>query len=242
MAAKDKLATEIRTVDPKTLKPRETNARYMTADQLDRLTANVKADGKLTSLPLVHTLADGTLELVSGHHRTLAAIGAGFAEIEVIVVKGELDEQRITALQLSHNAISGQDDKSVLAGLYETLDLDFRKYSGLNDDVLGEIGKVDVSGLSLGLIAYQQLQIDFLPDDADAFQAALKKIGKVAASKVHMAARYADFDAVFDALIKVKSATNTFNAGMALRLMADLAMERIEQLDDEEAGDADAET
>ena len=121
------IATEIRKVDPKTLKPREKNARYMTNEQLERLTENVKRDGRLTSLPLVHTLADGRLELISGHHRTLASIGAGFDQIEVIVITTELDDSRITALQLSHNAISGQDDKSILAGLYEALDLPERK-------------------------------------------------------------------------------------------------------------------
>ena len=229
------IATEIRKVDPKTLKPREKNARYMTNEQLERLTENVKRDGRLTSLPLVHTLADGRLELISGHHRTLASIGAGFDQIEVIVITAELDDSRITAIQLSHNAISGQDDKSILAGLYEALDLPERKYTGLTDSVLGDLGKVDVSAISLGVIEYQQLRVDFLPDDAQAFEAGLKRLGKVSEKMVHMVASYADFDAVFDTLIRVKEKTNTFNAGMAMRLMVDLAIERLDQLDQENA-------
>jgi hypothetical protein len=238
MSAEQEFATEIRTVNPKSLKPRDSNARYMTADQLELLTENIKRDGKLTSLPLVHVLDNGDLEIISGHHRTLASIAAGFAEIDVICVTSELDDSRITALQLSHNAISGQDDKSILASLYESLDLVERKYSGLTDDVLGEIGKVDVAGLSLGVIEYQQLRIDFLPEDASAFEAALKKLGKVGAKQTQLVARYEDFDAVFDTLIAVKAATNTYNAGMALRLMADLALERLDELEQEEGENA----
>lgn len=232
------IATEIRSVAPKSLKARETNARYMTAEQLERLTENVRRDGKLTSAPLAHTLADGRLELISGHHRTLAAIGAGLEQIDVIVITSELDEPRIKALQLSHNAITGQDDQSILRSLYESLDLIERKHSGLTDDILADIGKVDVSGLSLGAIEYQQLRIDFLPEDATAFEAALKRLGKAGAKQRVLVARYEDFDAVFDTLIAVKAATDTFNAGLALRFMADLALERLEQIDAEEAADA----
>lgn len=41
-----------------------------------------------------------------------------------------------TEIQLSHNSINGQDDPSILAKLYEGLDLDSKKFSGLTDDIL----------------------------------------------------------------------------------------------------------
>lgn len=103
----------------------------------------------------------------------------------------------------------------------------------LTDNVLGDLGKVDVSGLSLGVIEYQQLRVDFLPADAEVFATGLKRLGKVGAKQVHMVARFEEFDSVFDTLIRVKEATNTFNAGMAMRLMVDLANERLDQLEQE---------
>src|SRR5258708_4381125 len=68
------LESELRRLDPKTLRRREVNARFMDPGEFDRLVKNVRTDGKLTSAPLACQLEDGSIELLSGHHRTLAAI------------------------------------------------------------------------------------------------------------------------------------------------------------------------
>lgn len=206
----------------------------MTAQQMKQLTANIRRDGKLTSLPLVFERPDGALEILSGHHRTQAAIEAGLAVIDVLVVKGDLDEKRLTAIQLSHNAITGQDDRSMLASLYDGLDLDDRKYSGLTDDLLGGFD-LKMVGMGVGAITYEELRINFLPEDAEEFRKCLKRIETHAKKRDALVAHYADFDRFFETLLAIKQGLNIHNAAIALRFMADLAAEQLSTM---EMGDA----
>lgn len=112
------------------------NARYMTAQQHQRLVANIRRDGCLTSLPLVarcETDPDKLL-IVSGNHRVDAAREAGIEEIDCIEIIDLLPKKRLVAIQLAHNAIEGQDDQSVLKSLYDELSIEWQEYSGLTDD------------------------------------------------------------------------------------------------------------
>ena len=54
----------------------EKNARFMRGATFARLVANIKADGCLTSVPLVGHV-DGKLLVASGNHRVPAAMKAG---------------------------------------------------------------------------------------------------------------------------------------------------------------------
>ena len=130
------LNTEIRRVDPKSLKKRELNARFMEGPEYQQLVANIKTDGKPTSNPLVCLMPNGDLEILSGHHRTMACIDAGIAEIDVIVILDPIDEERKRALQLSHNAITGKDNPGLLQQLFQGPDLSAKKYSGLTKTAL----------------------------------------------------------------------------------------------------------
>lgn len=203
----------------------------MTAQQMQRLVENVQRDGQLTSLPLVRLCDDGILDILSGHHRVQVAVTAGFDAIDVLVILTPIDEQRATAIQLSHNAITGQDDRSLLAEMYDDLDLDERKYSGLSDELLGGFGSLNLSALSIGTVTYQELRIDFLPEDAEQFGECLSRIKAAGEKQDLLVARYADFTRFFDTLIAVKGHTNVHNAGIALALMAELACERLQQLE-----------
>jgi ParB-like chromosome segregation protein Spo0J len=118
-------------LDPRTLKPREVNARYMSPTEFGRLVENVKTDGRLTSAVLACVTQTGEVEILSGHHRCLAAIEAGLTEIDVLVITTPLSEERKAAIQLSHNAVTGQDNPSALADLYRNLGLDAKMFSGL---------------------------------------------------------------------------------------------------------------
>lgn len=230
------IATVIRKADPTALKARDKNARFMTAAQLKRLTDNIARDGALTSLPLVYQRAEGRLEIISGHHRVQAAIGAGMSEIDVICITTELSETRLTGLQLSHNAITGQDDQSLLADLYSSLDLEGRKYSGLTDDAFAGLDNLGLASLGIGAVKYEELRITFLPEDQVEFEAYLKRIGKAAEKRPHLVAARADFDELFDSLIRVKEGLKVHNAGLALVAMARLACEKLTEI---EATDAD---
>jgi ParB-like chromosome segregation protein Spo0J len=212
------------------LKRRETNARYMTPAEFKRLCENIRTDGCLTSLPLCCFLDDSCtdIEILSGHHRSDAAIHVGLDQIEVILITTPLDEERKTAIQLAHNAVSGQDNPTVLADMYRSLGLDAKMFSGLTDERLS-LDKLTISGLTAG-VEYEELRIAFLPEDRVRFEAALKRIGKNKAIVSTHAARYTDFDAVFDAILGVKETQNIVNSGLALRVLVDLAEQRLAQL------------
>ena len=81
-----------------------------------RLTENLRRDGALSSAPLIY--GD---RIISGHHRVEAAIKAGIVEADCLSIEGDVDEGRLTAIQLSHNSLSGEDDPEVLRQMLESL-------------------------------------------------------------------------------------------------------------------------
>jgi hypothetical protein len=63
--------------DPKAIKLLNKNARYMSHEMFENLTANIKRDGGLASIPLCYREPDGGLLVLSGNHRVQAAVNAG---------------------------------------------------------------------------------------------------------------------------------------------------------------------
>ena len=76
------MKTKIVKIDPRKIKLLEVNARFMSADEFQKLVANVKRDGCLTQLPFCVYNDDGELEVLLGNHRVQAAIEAGLKEID----------------------------------------------------------------------------------------------------------------------------------------------------------------
>lgn len=198
----------------------------MAPPEFKRLVENVKTDGKLTSAVLACQNEDGSLELLSGHHRTAAAIAAEFATIEAIVITTPLNEERKVALQLSHNAVAGQDNPSLLAELYASLSLDAKIFSGLTDEVL-DLDKLNLGSLAATTVQYEELRFAFLPEDRERFEEALKTIKESKTIKATHAVRLADFDQVFEAIIAVKDKRAVVNSALAVLVMAELALERL---------------
>jgi len=207
----------------------------MTGPQMARLVENVKRDGRLTSVPLAYRHEDGSVEVLSGNHRVKAAVDAGLEQIDVMVITTPLDERRRVAIQLSHNAIAGQDDPNVLYELYAGLDLSYKAYSGLTDDDFAGLAEVDISGLSIGSLRYQELYFWALPEDAEVFRQVLVECEKLAKSHTAYILPLRDFDKLFDAIIGAKRLVNVHNGAIGLRVMADLALERLDQLQKEKA-------
>lgn len=235
------LDIEPRRVDPKTLRRREKNAHYMAPVMFKRLVENVRIDGKLTTTVLVCQDKDGSLEILSGHHRTAAAIEAGLEVIDALVITTPLNEKRKVAIQLSHNSINGEDDKSLLADLYASLDIDAKKFSGLDDSIL-DVGKgVSAAALGGANIKYDEVLFSFLPEDRVQFEIEMEALAKRAKKLRIHAAPHAVFDPFFDAIVKTKHELNIVNSGVALAAMARLASERLDQLEAEREEKADAE-
>ena len=116
---------------PGELRLLEKNARYMKAEQFQNLVENVKKDGNLSSLPLCYREKDGKLRVLSGNHRVMAARKAEVESVLVMVLGDEKDANEQMAIQLSHNAIAGQDDLVILKELWESIkDVQARVYTG----------------------------------------------------------------------------------------------------------------
>ena len=231
----DKLKTEIRRLPLSALRHLEVNARYMTSDQQKRLTENVKKDGGLTSLPLVWLEQDKkgkplgdepSYLIVSGNHRVYSAREADLEEIDCIVILNYIDEQRRVEIQLAHNAVNGQDDLSILEGLYEGLDIAGKEYSGLTDEAFSDLKGLSLGSFSVAAPEYQEIILTFLPDDAQQFEDMLERAAK--AKGTVMAAHLDDFNDLFDAIVRVKEEFNILNSAVAIHKVASLALEYLE--------------
>jgi hypothetical protein len=216
------------------------NARYMKAAQFQQLVENLRADGVLTSTPLVYKSV-----VRSGNHRVAAGLKAGIVEADVIELLGErhgtelrgIPEERLLALQLAHNAINGDDDPNILLAQYSKLSFDAKKYSGLSDEAFGKLKELDVESLGLRGPAYEDMTLTFLPEDATQFVALVKRLEAKSRHTPTLLAAMTDFTSFFDTIIKVKQKLNVYNTAIAVRLMAQLAVERLEQMAEaEEAG------
>lgn len=222
------IETAVRRVRLADLKLLEKNAHYMDQDEFTRLVNNIRKDGVLTSLPVIYR---GTV--LSGNHRTQAAIKAGLEEADVIEIVSELSEDEQIAIQLSHNAIKGKDDSNLLRELYDSINsLDLKLYSGISDDDF-KITDIEVQTLSFVQPIYEDMVIAFLPEEKALFIEVLEKIGKKAKDRLIVAGRISDFDQVFNAVINAKSKLNIINTAEALKTLAELALQKLEETEDE---------
>jgi hypothetical protein len=131
----------------------------MKAEQFQALVENVKQDGNLSSLPLCYREKDGNLRGLSGNHRVMAARQAGVEQVLVMVVGDEKDADERLAIQLSHNAIAGQDDLVILKELWEAItDVQAKVYAGLDSDTVKAL-----QGIQFAAIAEQRLGYKMTP-------------------------------------------------------------------------------
>ncbi|GHD98546.1 ParB/Srx family N-terminal domain-containing protein [Streptomyces alanosinicus] len=204
--------------DPRTLTLLDVNARYLPHEQFRQLVANIKRDGHLTSTPLVwNDAGNGRLIVLSGNHRTLAAIEAGLPQIWWMQIDEPLPRQRQIALQLSHNAIVGQDDPAILKELYDELEsVEWRQYTGLDDKSLDLLEKVDVASLGEDNLDFASVQLVFLPDELQRAEAAFDAARSTAAADQRWVAGLEQYEPVLDALETSRAAYKIGNSATAL--------------------------
>lgn len=196
------LATTIVTVDPRELVLLANNARYMTKDQFLRLVDNIRRDGRLTSTPLVAPMVDGRLEVLSGNHRVKAAIAAELDKIDVMRVDSPLTRDQRLAMQLSHNAIAGEDDPHKLRELFDSIgDVDLREYTGLDDEGLDLLlAELSVPSMATTGLDYKMLTILLFPEQLDAAREALDEARHAVSGDEVWCGRLAAAEALYDSL------------------------------------------
>jgi hypothetical protein len=84
--------------------------------------------------------------------------------------------------------------------------------------------------------------LQFLPQEKEAFMAYLERLGKPNEKKTYLLAAYDDYARLFETIVAVKEFKNVFNNAVAIRELADLAMERLEQLKAQAPAEATEET
>lgn len=218
--------------DPRDLTLLDVNARFMRHEQFQRLVANIREDGSLTSTPLVWNDAEtGRRIVLSGNHRTKAAIEAGLERIFWLEITEPLPRQRQIALQLSHNAITGEDDPATLKALYEELeDVSLRLYSGLDDKTLELLEEVTVPSLAEANLDFATVQIVFLPDEKEAAEKALESARKAASADARWLARIEQYESVLDALDTTKGAHNIGNVAAAFAIILSVFERHLSEL------------
>jgi hypothetical protein len=194
----------------------------MRHEEYQRLVANVRRDGCLTSVPLIYSgageHAEGHELILSGNHRCDAAVDAGLDEIDAMLIDEHLTPDQLVAIQLSHNAIAGEDDPATLKQLYEQIDdVDWRGYAGLDDKELDLLDQVSLEGLSEASLDFQTITLVFLPSELAAAKAALDAVGRYA-DETWLAA-YQDYNTTLDALSSAHTAHQVGNIATALGII-----------------------
>ncbi|MEU6628436.1 hypothetical protein ABZ905_09090 [Streptomyces parvus] len=235
---------DIRTGDPRGLKLLDLNARFMRHEQYQQLVSNLRRDEVLTSTPFVwHDVESGDRIVLSGNHRTKAAMEAGIEEITWLETSDPLTESQRLAIQLSHNSIAGEDDPAILKTLYEKIDdLDLRQYAGLDDATLELLAELDSPSLGEANLSFQTLAIVFLPDDLkdaqDVIKDALALSASADAAWVAQLRQYDQTMAALDLASKSYDVTNVATAlGVILNAFTANAAQLTEGWLDQETGE-----
>lgn len=208
------------------------NARFFRAEVFRKLVENIKQDGQLSQIPFCVRRGDRFLVL-SGNHRVKAAKAAGLDEIPIIYTDDQLTADKELAIQLSHNAIVGQDDPIVLAALWADLkDVSAKLYSGLDDQIMATLPKPDLRSLCEVRMDFRTLSFMFLPEEVEQVKDAFKAARELVKGNATYLARFGDFDRVLDALAVAGGANHVTNGATGLLLMLGVFLRHMDDLKD----------
>ncbi|MDD5092804.1 MAG: ParB/RepB/Spo0J family partition protein [Dehalococcoidia bacterium] len=226
------METRIVKINPNDLKLLELNARYMRHEAFQRLVANIRDDAALTSVPFACREEDGKYLVLSGNHRVKAAIAAGLDEIPVMVTDEQLSRDRKIAIQLSHNAIAGEDDPAILKELYESIgQVDFKVYAGLDDKTLELLDKVSIESFSEPHLKYQTITMLFLPDELEEARKTFEEVKALLSGNTEVwVTRWSEYDKWLDILEATGASYGIKNVATTVMVMMDLSRNHITDL------------
>ena len=205
------------------------NARFMTKEQFAALTNNVKKDGGLTSIPLCYKQESGRLLVLSGNHRIKASIEAGNREFLVLLIEKQLTRQQQIAIQLSHNAIEGQDDDQILKELWQQIDdLEASIYSGFSAELIAKLNSTDFITISEQRVLFKEITLLFLPEEIEDMKSICDGIIESAKGKQIFAARITEYEEILQGIIEAKSGQKIINSTLAFFAMARVIREYLD--------------
>lgn len=222
----------LKVVDPSKLTLLKDNARFFKRETFRQLRDNIAADKHLSSVPLCYQYPDGRLEVLSGNHRVQASIEAGLNKIFVLVITNELEKSRRLAIQLSHNALVGEDDQSILANLWAQIDSVADKlYSGLDSEIMKELGEVELINFTTPQIPAHVVTFMFTDGEKDQLQEILELLDAEASKStaVYVCQRH-QYDEFMETVKKLKDAEKIRDGSLAMLKMLELSAEYLESL------------
>lgn len=220
-------AATLRIVDPKALLLRRENARFFKKEVFKQLVENIRSDARLSSVPLCQDTAEGC-EVLSGNHRVKGSVQAGIPWILVMVLLEPLESGRQIAVQLSHNALVGQDDAGILAALWAKVDdVRDRLYAGLSSDTMQELEKVKLVQFTTPSIATRVLSFAFVAEEADLVDRIVAELSAYKGNSMYVAPMER-FESFFATLQQVKARDNVKNSSLAMLHLVRLAQKSME--------------
>ncbi len=220
-------SAELRLVDPQSLSLLKENARYFKKEMFKQLVQNVKADKKLSSVPLCHVAEGGKLEVLSGNHRVQASVEAKLEVIMVMVILEDLSKSKQIAIQLSHNALVGVDDPQILANLWAKIDdIKAKCYAGLNSATMGDLKDIKLINFSTPTIRTRHLVFAFSDMEAEAVESVLKELASIPAKPIYLVPM-SQFDTFFALLQKTKEQKGIKNGALAFLNLVELASQAL---------------
>lgn len=221
----------LQVVSPQSLSLVKDNARFFKRETFRQLRDNIAADKRLSSVPLCYRYPDGRLEVLSGNHRVQASIEAEIPQILILVITEELDKSRRIAIQLSHNALVGEDDQSILANLWAQIEsVQDKLYSGLDSEALKDIGNVELVNFTTPQIPAHMVTFMFTDAERDRLSEVMEMLAAAArqSSAVHVfpAAQYESF---IKAIADLKEAEKIRDGSLAMIRLVEIAGEYLAQ-------------
>lgn len=202
----------------------ERNARSLTGQAYRRLVENIRRDGALSSSPLLCREADGSLLVLSGNHRVKASIEVGLKEIDCLVIEEKLTESQKRAIALSHNSIAGQDDRSVLLELLESMTIEDKEYSFLDAAALEKsLDKLSLTSIDID-DGFRYIILAFVGDELDQMQTLLDMLHTYDKEQIELG-HLEQYEAVAKQIAAIKSEHRIKNAALAFRLLMETTLE-----------------
>jgi hypothetical protein len=210
-------------VNPNDLCLLKQNARFFKKEAFKQLVANIKSDKRLSSIPLCRRMEENKLEVLSGNHRVKAAIEAGLTWIMVMVLCGDLSNDERLAIQLSHNALAGQDDPQILAKLWSTIeDIKSKLYAGLSSDTMKELEQIKLVTFSTPAIYTKSLTFVFTEHEKEYVEAVVTELSGLPPGEKYIFPME-QFDDFFSPLQNTKRLENIKNGSLAILKLIELA-------------------
>ncbi|MDL2268856.1 ParB/Srx family N-terminal domain-containing protein [Desulfosarcina sp. OttesenSCG-928-A07] len=228
-------------VSPQSLVLLKKNARVFKKDTFRQLTENIRKDGCLSSMPLCRRMEDGRLEVLSGNHRVQASIQANIPSILVMAIEADLSLADQIAIQISHNALVGEDDQSILAELWaEIEDIEAKLYAGLSSDDVERLEKIDLVPFTTPQVYSQVITFAFVDDEAKRLNGVLESLEALPTKDVYVQP-LKDFNRFFDILEAAKKKCNVRNTSLAMLQLLDICEAALAEMPDPDTEPQDGE-